>query len=794
MTVSVALIVKNEERSLARCLDSFAAAVDEVVVVDTGSTDATKEIARRYTNRLYDFEWRQDFAAARQYAFDRATSEWVVWVDADDVLRHAERIRPLVAAAAADVDGFHWPYEYEHDDWGNPVCKFWRERCVRNNGAFRWAGRVHEVLIEQRPCRMVRSSEVVVEHRRDRARVPQKLKRNLDILEDEYAAACADGQRPAPRLLFYLASEYTSAGETQKALSLFQQYLQAGDWDDERYLAQTRVADIFRGQGRYEQAICADLQALKICPHWPDAYFGLAETYYYLRDWHKVVHWTEVGRAMPQPDTLHILNPLDYSFHWIIFYTNALYHLGETRDALDWTRHALIIRPDDEWHRENFLSYTRTLEGQERRAGQSFAPPELVNHEELAAVRRDDGIEPLRIVWEGPQFVRASFAFVNRELCGALLRLNDRAQASENENPASTESPLLELSVKPESPFEFGAEEDPARLAQVAARFNASLSGTADVRVTMSYRWHTEPPAEGRWVIYQPWDYTSMPCKWLNTFETYADEVWVPSNFVWRCYADSGLSPHKLHVIPHGVTPEIFNPHTAPAPLQTDKSFKFLFLGGTLWRKGIDVLLDAYTRSFRRADDVCLVIKDLAAESYYRDHNASERIRQLQLDPSAPEILYLTEDVTDRQVAGIYAACDCLVHPFRGEGFALPVLEAMACALPVIITRGGPCDDYCPDDMAYWIPAELRETTCWEETVEPPKILEPDANALVEQMRRVFEYRSQARLMGTRASRHVLQNYTWEHAARIVFERLKHLSGRQDDAAQWTAQVEYAGA
>jgi glycosyltransferase involved in cell wall biosynthesis len=362
MTITVALIVKDEERTLGRCLESVAGAVDEIVVVDTGSTDATKEIARRYTDRLYDFEWRQDFAAARQYAFDRATSDWIAWVDADDVVRHAGSIRPLIDAAPADVDGFRWPYEYERDEWGNAVCRFWRERCVRNNGAFRWLGRVHEVLAGQRPCKLVRSEKVIIEHHRERASVPQKLRRNLDILENEYQEARRDGRKPAPRLLFYLASEYTSAGETSRALSLFEQYLLVGDWEDERYLAQTRVADIFRWQRRYEEAINADLQALKICPHWPDAYFGLAETYYYKQDWHKVIHWTELGRAMPQPDTLHILNPLDYSFNWIVFYTAALSRLGEMREALDWTRRALFMRPDDERHRRNFLTMTRALQ------------------------------------------------------------------------------------------------------------------------------------------------------------------------------------------------------------------------------------------------------------------------------------------------------------------------------------------------------------------------------------------------------------------------------------------------
>lgn len=362
MTVSVALIVRNEERSLARCLDSIAGAVDEIVVVDTGSIDATKEIARRYTKSVFDFTWRDDFSAARQYAFDQAKGDWVAWIDADDVVRNAGGIRPLVATAPPDVGGFYWRYDCDRDDWGNAVCEFWRERCVRNNGSFHWEGRVHEVLVQQWPCKLLRSNAVTVEHHRDHSLSTQKLRRNLEILESEYDDLREANQTPSPRLLLYLGNEYASTGEGQKALSFYKQYLHRAGWDDERYLVQTRVAQLYRCQGRYEQAINADLQALKVCPHWPQAYFGLAESYYYQRDWHRVVHWTELGRAMPQPETLHILSPMNYRFHWIIFYTNALFNLGEKRAALEWTQRALEIKPDDEWHRENFVTFSRALE------------------------------------------------------------------------------------------------------------------------------------------------------------------------------------------------------------------------------------------------------------------------------------------------------------------------------------------------------------------------------------------------------------------------------------------------
>lgn len=85
-TLSVCMIVKNEEEVLSRCLASAVQFSDEVVVVDTGSVDKTKEIARQYTEKVYDFAWQDDFAQARNFAFSKGTCDYLMWLDADDVV------------------------------------------------------------------------------------------------------------------------------------------------------------------------------------------------------------------------------------------------------------------------------------------------------------------------------------------------------------------------------------------------------------------------------------------------------------------------------------------------------------------------------------------------------------------------------------------------------------------------------------------------------------------------------------------------------------------------------------
>ena len=90
-SISLCMIVRNEEDVLARCLTSVADLVDEIILVDTGSSDRTKEIAARYTDRIFDFPWMDDFAAARNHAFLQATGDYCLWLDADDLLEEADR-------------------------------------------------------------------------------------------------------------------------------------------------------------------------------------------------------------------------------------------------------------------------------------------------------------------------------------------------------------------------------------------------------------------------------------------------------------------------------------------------------------------------------------------------------------------------------------------------------------------------------------------------------------------------------------------------------------------------------
>ena len=123
-------------------------------------------------------------------------------------------------------------------------------------------------------------------------------------------------------------------------------------------------------------------------------------------------------------------------------------------------------------------------------------------------------------------------------------------------------------------------------------------------------------------------------------------------------------------------------------------SCTFLFVGGTIWRKGIDLLLAAWAEAFQPGDDVALVVKDFGAHSWYRGQNAESDLRRIMASDEIAKVIYLGDDLPAADIGRIYRAADVLVAPYRGEGFCLPALEAMACGLPVIRTGTGPTAEF----------------------------------------------------------------------------------------------------
>ncbi len=368
---------------------------------------------------------------------------------------------------------------------------------------------------------------------------------------------------------------------------------------------------------------------------------------------------------------------------------------------------------------------------------------------------------PLAVRWTGEQATPTSLARINREVVDRL-------------------------------------DADPGLVAQRwatdAGTAPAPLPRVADVEVRHQWPPDFTPPASGHLALVQPWEFGSIPEDWVQPLQAVVDELWVPSQFVRRMYLDAGLEADRVKVVPNGVDLDRFRPDgpTLDALGSAEGRTRFLFVGGVIPRKGIDVLLSAWVRAFAGRDDVELVVKDYGADGIYRRGDRSE-VARLAEDRNGPPVVHLTESLTDAEIEALYRSCDVLVHPYRGEGFAMPVLEAMASGLPVIVTAGGPTDEFCPADAGWRLRSSRREFASRElgrfTLVAPAWELEPDVEHLVELLQTALDAGPQERARRGALGRDAAAQLSWEAVGGRYAQHVRDLVSRPARGARTSATL-----
>ena len=371
----------------------------------------------------------------------------------------------------------------------------------------------------------------------------------------------------------------------------------------------------------------------------------------------------------------------------------------------------------------------------------------------------------INIVWEGSQFVYHSLALVNREIC---------------KNIAASE--VANLTIIPYEPDTINPDNIPdfKILKENDVRYKEDVSKEIEELpyVWIRHQWppKAEPPQGAKWILMQPWEFSKLDDRIVPIFEK-ADEVWTPSNFSRNAFISSGIESDKIQVMPNGINPQLFKPFGNKYPLKTKKKFKFLFVGGTIYRKGIDILIRAYTKTFTNNDEVCLVIKDMLGSTLYKGLTIEDKIKLLQNDPTAPEIEYLNNEMSENEIASLYRACDMFVSTYRGEGFSLPTLEAMASGLPVIVTRGGSTDDFTTEENAWYINSEPILVNTADIKIESNDmcLLEPNFDEVVETLQYVVRHSTINFSQGLIGSYLARKYWTWQKATLKILARLDFL-------------------
>lgn len=160
---SCCMIVKNEELVLERCLNSIIDLMDEIIIVDTGSTDKTKEIASKFTDKIYDFDWDDDFAAARNFSFEKATKDYIYVADADEYLDAAnhEQLKLLKKFIDPQIEIVQMMYHTVSENTVLNIANEYRPKLYKRVRSFTWIDPIHEtVRIEP----LVFDSDITITH------------------------------------------------------------------------------------------------------------------------------------------------------------------------------------------------------------------------------------------------------------------------------------------------------------------------------------------------------------------------------------------------------------------------------------------------------------------------------------------------------------------------------------------------------------------------------------------------------------------------------------------------------
>lgn len=344
MTLSVCMIVKDEEEVLARCLKCVKPFADEIIVVDTGSSDSTAKIARSFTDKVYNFEWQDDFSAARNFSFSKAGCDLVMWLDADDVIsaENAAKIAALKGEMVEyDVAFLLYAAAFDGE---RPTFMYYRERIFRRSANFVWQGAVHEVI---EPCGRVLHSDACIWHKKIK---PSQPMRNLRI----YQRQLSEGKTLSPREKFYYGRELFYNTMYAECAAVLEDFLRGEGWAENRseacitlYYAYTALNEPARAEASLLKSFSVNFPKSQAC-------CILGERFLKVGDYSSAIFWYKTAAALPQNIESGAFVNADYSGFIPYMQLCVLYdRLGDYKTANSYNELAGGIKPNDAGYLHN---------------------------------------------------------------------------------------------------------------------------------------------------------------------------------------------------------------------------------------------------------------------------------------------------------------------------------------------------------------------------------------------------------------------------------------------------------
>ena len=411
-------------------------------------------------------------------------------------------------------------------------------------------------------------------------------------------------------------------------------------------------------------------------------------------------------------------------------------------------------------------------------AGTNTAPFGAMPHSEIDAPHlKDSGQAAKSLIVEGWRFLGHSYAIVNQWQLLALSRRTDVAVKV-------IDLPFFARRWQTqEGLFEQQAEE------ALRSIQTASPNESADVTLRISFPYDFSPSRSGQTIVFGTSENQVIRRDQLPNMQAYEQlqrtpppmdvKAITPSRWSAEGFYKAGFKAEQVLIVPHGVDIDTFHPmpnlrsHIRSKVPVADDEFVFLSVGAMTGNKGIDLLLFAFAQVLRKYPYARLVLKGM--DTLYKSKELLlrnlETVSAQDQERVIERVIYFGKAFPHGKMAKLYQAADAYVSPYRAEGFNMPVLEAAACGIPIICTRGGATDDFVTDAFARRIESEKLSSRHKDQDISR---VEPNVEHLIALMSAAIEDHSWRKQAAQAGPPHVRANYTWDRVADMLVEKLFH--------------------
>lgn len=354
-SLSICMIVKNEEDVLGRCLNCAKEFADEIIIVDTGSTDKTKDIAALYTDKIYNFPWINDFSAARNFSFSKATQEYVMWLDADDVVdyKNSQAIKTLKSSLDPAVDMIMFKYDVAFDENENTTFSYYRERIFKRSMEYRWISEIHEVI----PISgNVVYSPIAIFHKKIN---PNEPERNLKIFEQ----MVADGKKLDARQKYYYARELYYNARYQEAIERLLLFINDGQgWVENNISACSDLANCYNKLGQESLALESLFKSFRYGPPRAEVCCEIGKYFLEKNDYYTAIFWYKLASERPiqEENGAFVLRDC-YGFTPFLQLCVCYDRLGDYRTANKYNQKAGKLKPNNAGYLYNKQYFVKLL-------------------------------------------------------------------------------------------------------------------------------------------------------------------------------------------------------------------------------------------------------------------------------------------------------------------------------------------------------------------------------------------------------------------------------------------------